>query len=180
MKRKYIQPAIIICVVFTALYFGLRLFHLMQLQMFTDEAIYTRWSQIARFDPNWRFISLTDGKQPSFIWLTMITMRFFNEPLLAGRMVSVGAGFLSMIGMFFLGKEIFKSTKIGIVSSLLYIVYPMALVYDRMALYDGLVGMFTIWILYLEILLVRSPPPMTIPRMSAISSRTLLTRRISR
>lgn len=129
----------------------------MSLPLFTDEAIYVRWSQIARYDPSWRFISLTDGKQPLFVWLTMTVMRIIQDPLLAGRLVSVGAGLVSLIGLFFLGRELFKNVWVGIVSSVLYLVFPMALVYDRMALYEALVGAFAIWSLYFELLLIRKP-----------------------
>lgn len=136
-------------------YFFTRLYNLLLMPLFTDEAIYIRWSQIARYDAAWRFISLTDGKQPTFVWLTMILMKFVSNPLLAGRLVSVGAGLLTMIGLFFLAREIFKNKTIGMISSFLYLVFPMALVYDRMALYDSLVGTFAVWSLYLEVLLVR-------------------------
>ncbi|MDP3988160.1 MAG: glycosyltransferase family 39 protein [Candidatus Levybacteria bacterium] len=136
-------------------FFGTRIFRIETLPLFTDEAIYTRWSQIARYDAAWRFISLTDGKQPLFVWFDMVFMRFIKDPLLAGRAVSVMAGFFSMIGLFFLGREVFKNKWIGIITSLLYLIFPFALVYDRMALYDSLVGTFAIWVLYLEILLIR-------------------------
>ncbi len=148
--------------VFIALFFGIsvlfflfRLYNIMSLPIFTDEAIYIRWAQIAKNDASWRFISLVDGKQPSFVWLTMVVIRFVEEPLLSGRLVSVGAGFATMIGLFFLGRELFKNTWIGILSSFMYLIYPMALVYDRMALYESLVGTFAVWSLYLGILLVR-------------------------
>ncbi|RJQ25318.1 hypothetical protein C4577_05955 [Candidatus Parcubacteria bacterium] len=146
---------LIIFAIFTVLYFFTRLFNVMALPIFTDEAIYTRWSQIARYDAAWRFISLTDGKQPLFVWINMILMRFISDPLLAGRLVSVGAGFFTMIGMFFLSSEIFKNKKIGIIGSFLYLVFPFSLVYDRMALYDSLVACFAVWSLYLEVLLIR-------------------------
>lgn len=147
---------LIIAVGIVALYFFTRLYNIMHLPIFTDEAIYVRWAQIAKQDANWRFISLVDGKQPSFTWITMVLLKFIHEPLLAGRIVSVIAGFFSMIGLFFLGNEVFKNTKIGIISSLVYVLYPMALVYDRMALYDSLVGTFAVWGLLFIILLVRS------------------------
>ena len=139
---------------FIVLYFATRLYNIMSLPIFTDEAIYTRWSQIARFDPNWRFISLTDGKQPSFVWLDMVVMRFTQDPLLAGRLVSVSAGFATMIGLYFLGRTLFNK-KVGLIASLLYIFYPFALVYDRMALYDSLVAMFYTWSLVFIIYLVK-------------------------
>lgn len=138
------------------LYLFSRFYSILALPIFTDEAIYIRWAQIAKQDANWRFISLTDGKQPMFIWLMMISLRFIQDPLLAGRVVSVGAGLLTLIGMYFLGREAFKSSKIGLISSASYVVFPMSLVYDRMALYDSLVGAFAVWGLHLIILLVRT------------------------
>ena len=91
-----------------------------------------------------------------FIWLMMISLRFIQDPLLAGRVVSVGAGLLTLIGIYFLGRELFKSKSIGLISSALYVFFPMSLVYDRMALYDSLVGSFAVWGLLLIILLVRT------------------------
>lgn len=140
---------------FILVYFVLRIYNILSLPIFTDEAIYLRWAQIARFDANWRFISLTDGKQPMFVWLTMIVMKFISDPLLSGRLVSVFAGLFSLIGIFFLAREIFKNLWVGIIASFLYLIYPMALVYDRMALYDSLGGTFSIWSLFLAVLLVR-------------------------
>lgn len=140
----------------TGLYFTSRIYLLGDFPIFTDEAIYVRWAQIAKNDAVWRFISLTDGKQPMFVWIAMILMRFFDDPLVAGRMVSVLSGFFSMAGLFFVGKTLFNNTKVGVLSSFLYAIYPFALVYDRMALYDSLVGAFTVWSLYFSILLVKN------------------------
>lgn len=139
----------------TAVYFVLRLICLTALPIFTDEAIYIRWAQIGSRDAAWRFISLTDGKQPLFTWLMMASVRLFQDPLVAGRVVSVVAGFGSLIGLFLLGTELFRKKTIGLVASLLYVLSPFALVYDRLALYDSLVATFFIWNLYLAILLVR-------------------------
>src|SRR3990167_1466866 len=78
---------IIAGVAIIGLYFFTRLLNILDLPIFTDEAIYVRWSQIAEQDANWRFISLTDGKQPSFVWIAMIVMKFVSDPLLSGRLV---------------------------------------------------------------------------------------------
>lgn len=139
----------------SVVYFFLRLVQILNVPMFTDEAIYTRWSQIALQDSTERFISLTDGKQPLFVWINMFFMRFIHDPLLSGRSVSVMAGFLTMIGLFFLSKELFKKSWIGIGAMILYMLYPFALVYDRLAIYDSLVGTFYIWSLYVAILLIK-------------------------
>ena len=61
-----------------ALYFFTRLTNLTLLPIFTDEAIYIRWSQIGALDANWRFISLVDGKQPMFTWIMMVLFRLFD------------------------------------------------------------------------------------------------------
>lgn len=137
------------------IYFFLRFYHLLSLPIFTDEAIYVRWAQIAQQDSAQRFISLTDGKQPLFIWFAGFIMKFIHEPLLAARMVSVLAGFGTMLGLYFLGKELFKNRYIGLISAALYVVYPFGLVYDRMALYDSLVGTFYVWSLYVGIVLTK-------------------------
>lgn len=152
--KKYLLE-IFVAVILIIIFFFTRFYNILALPIFTDEAIYIRWAQIAKNDAAWRFISLTDGKQPLFVWLTMITMKFVYDPLLAGRLVSVGAGFASSVGLFFLAKELFKNRWIGILSSFLYVMFPMSLVYDRIALYDSLVGTFAVWGLYIAILLIR-------------------------
>ncbi|MDP2638381.1 MAG: glycosyltransferase family 39 protein [Candidatus Levybacteria bacterium] len=152
--KKY-KLELLVLIFLIVVYLISRFYSILSLPIFTDEAIYVRWAQIAKQDASWRFISLTDGKQPLFIWLMMVSLRFVQDPLLAGRIVSVGAGLSTLIGMFFLGREIFKNNKIGLISSALYVVFPMSLVYDRIAIYDSLVGMFAIWSLFLIVLLVR-------------------------
>lgn len=144
---------IVIGIIFV--YLATRLINVTSFPIFTDEAIYIRWSQIGSRDAAWRFISLVDGKQPLYTWIAMVLMRFVSDPVLAGRLVSVFAGLGSLVGIFFLGWEVFASTRIGIIASILYLISPFALVYDRMALYDSLVTMFSIWNLYGAILLVR-------------------------
>lgn len=148
---KEITAALIIVILF----FIVRLPFILSLPIFTDEAIYLHWAQVALHDSNQRFISLTDGKQPLYIWITVVVMKFITDPLLAGRLVSLGAGFITLIGIFVLTRELFKNRYIGLIASLLYAIYPFAIVYDKMALYDSLVGTFFVWGLYLTILLVR-------------------------
>src|SRR3989344_8241289 len=101
----------LILLLVAGLFFLTRLTHIMSLPIFTDEAIYVRWSQIARQDAAWRHISLTDGKQPLFIWIAMNIMRIVDDPLFASRLVSVLAGFGTLIGIFFLSLEIFKKKR---------------------------------------------------------------------
>lgn len=153
LKKHFVLLASALLIAF---YFFTRVYNLLGIPMFTDEAIYIRWAQIAGNDAAWRFISLTDGKQPMFVWIAMILMRFFDDPLVAGRVVSVLAGFFSMCGIFLVTNTLFKNKYISLLASLFYILLPFSLVYDRMALYDSLVSMFIIWGLYVQILFVRN------------------------
>ncbi|KKU74843.1 MAG: hypothetical protein UX99_C0005G0003 [Candidatus Amesbacteria bacterium GW2011_GWB1_47_26] len=49
----------------------LRFWNLNSLPIFADEAIYVRWSQVMRAESSLRFLPLSDGKQPLFMWLTI-------------------------------------------------------------------------------------------------------------
>lgn len=151
---KY-KKEIFAAIALIAVYFVSRLIFLGSFPIFTDEAIYVRWSQIASNDASWRFISLTDGKQPMLIWVAMILVKLFDDALVATRIVSVIAGFFTLIGIWFLTWELFKNRTTAFLSSFIYICYPFAVVYDRMAIYDSTVTAFAIWAIYLSILLVR-------------------------
>src|SRR3990167_3465310 len=80
-------------------YFASRVYHLTQIPVFVDEAIYIRWSQVMRAEPSLRFLPLSDGKQPLFMWLTMPALKFIADPLFAGRIVSVVAGLFTLLGL---------------------------------------------------------------------------------
>lgn len=152
--RKH-RTEIIVFTSITFLFFFSRLYRIASLPIFTDEAIYIRWAQVGSFDASTRFASLTDGKQPLFIWLTTLLMQVVHSPLAAGRLISVASGFFTLVGLFFLSRELFKNTWIGLLSSALFVFFPMSLVYNRMALYESLLGAFMVWSAYFEVLLVR-------------------------
>ncbi len=156
--RKYLLEVISFPLLLIA-FFATRLTNLMSLPIFTDEAIYTRWAQIAKQDSNWRFISLTDGKQPSFIWAESFMMKFVEDSLLSGRLVSVFSGLLVCVGIYFLTREIFSKEKnvrwISISALIFTVFFPFLLVYDRLAIYESMTAAFFVWALYLQVLLVR-------------------------
>ena len=124
------------------LYFLTRLINLEQLPIFNDEGIYIHWAKVAWHDASWRFISLTDGKQPLQTWGTIPFLKLFpNNALVGGRLFSVATGFMGLTGMitllfYFFGK---RAAKIG---GLLYIFIPYFLFYDRIAMVDSGVNAF--------------------------------------
>lgn len=142
--------------VFTGVFIATRLPNLTSLPIFTDEAIYIRWSQIGMRDANWRFISLTDGKQPMFTWVMMVLLRLIRlDPLFVGRLTSVVAGFATIWGIWLLAHELFRNKRVAWMAAFFYLIIPFTLWYDRMALYDSMVSTFSVWSLYLAVLLVR-------------------------
>lgn len=151
---KY-KKEIIAAIGIVILFFISRIILIGNFPIFTDEAIYVRWTQIAANDASWRFISLTDGKQPMLVWIGMIFLKLFNDPLVAVRMVSGFAGFATLIGLFLLSYELFRNRLVSFLTALIYVVYPFAVVYDRLALYDSIVAAFAIWAIYFSVLLVR-------------------------
>ena len=136
----------------TLAFFATRLINLTLIPIFTDEAIYLRWGQIALGDPRWRFISLVDGKQPLLIWLFLPALKVIADPLVAGRFVSVLAGFFGMLGMAIFSWYMVRTLKAFTIGGLMYLVIPIFLVYDRLALYDTLVTTIGIWALFLSYL----------------------------
>lgn len=133
-----------------------RLINLEKFPIFTDEGIYIRWAKVAWHDATWRFISLTDGKQPLQTWGTIPFLKLFPEnPILAGRLFSVTSGFGALFGIFVLLFYLFGK-KAAYWGSFFYLFTPYFLFYDRMALVDSAVNTSAIWILFLSILLIKT------------------------
>ncbi|MFC1790306.1 ArnT family glycosyltransferase [Patescibacteria group bacterium] len=144
----------LICsLVILTLFFGLRLINLKGLPVFADEAIYLRWAQVMRSEPTLRFLPLSDGKQPLYMWLVMVGLRLITDPILCGRLVSVLSGFGSLVGLSFLTWFLFKDKKIVMVVAFLYTILPFYVFFDRIGLVDSLLLMLSIWFYLLAVLL---------------------------
>lgn len=156
IKKRFSKKDVVFLILLLALFFLTRLVNLDKFPIFTDEGIYIRWAKVAWHDATWRFISLTDGRQPLQTWATIPFMKLFpNNLLLAGRLFSVATGFFALTGIFSLCLYLFNK-KTAYIASILYIITPSFLFYDRMALADSAVAAFSIWILFLSILLIRT------------------------
>ncbi len=135
-----------------ALALVLRIVNLTYLPIFGDEAIYIRWAQVMGAEPGLRFLPLLDGKQPFFMWVLMFLVRRFADPLFIGRLTSVFYGMGTLIGIFALSFYLFKSKKIAFVASLFWAISPYSVFYDRLALVDSMLTMFTVWTLFFGVL----------------------------
>lgn len=151
---KYRKDFIVFAAV-AVLYFALRLPNLTIQPIFADEAIYIRWAQIMKAEPTLRFVSLSDGKTPLFMWAMTPMFKIFDDPLFAGRFLSVLSGFMTMTGLFFLARRVFNKA-ISYWTILLYAACPYAVFFDRMALVDSMLAAFTVWVIYFSIWLLKS------------------------
>ncbi|MEK7472743.1 MAG: phospholipid carrier-dependent glycosyltransferase [Patescibacteria group bacterium] len=123
----------------------IRIVNLTILPIFVDEAIYVRWAQVMAIEPTLRFLPLSDGKQPLYMWILMFLIKYFSDPLFIGRLVSVMTGMGTAVGVFVFSYVLFKNKFVSLISLLLYILSPFIFFFDRMALVDSMLSMFGIW-----------------------------------
>src|SRR3989338_9774502 len=100
IKKRVSKQDVLLCAVLLTLFVASRVIHLTQLPIFTYEAIYIHWAKLAWKDASWRFVSLTDGRQPLQTWATIGLLKLFDDPLFAGRMFGVLSGVFSFVGFF--------------------------------------------------------------------------------
>ena len=136
-------------------YFVLATLNLTRLPIFVDEALYLRWAQIAWHDASWRFISLTDGKQPLYIWFVIPFLKLIQDPLMAGRMASVVAGVGTILGLGYLGWLV-KDKRTGFYAMLLAILSPYLFFYYRFGVMESLLVASIIWVSNFSVLLART------------------------
>ena len=117
-----------------------RLINLSALPMVSDEGTYITWGVRALHatgTSEW-LASLEDGKQPLLPWLMVPLLAVIEDRLIAGRLVSTLTGLLNLYLVWRLTQRLFGLVPAWIAGAL-YIAAPIALVHDRMALYDSLV-----------------------------------------
>jgi len=146
----------ILLVIPLLLFFFFRLVNLNIIPIFADEAIYIHWAQIAWHDHTQRFISLTDGKPPLHTWLMIPWLKIISDPLIAGRLLSVTAGLLTLVGIYLIIKEVFND-KTAFIAVFLTAISPFLVFYDRLAVADSLLTAFGVWSFYLGLQLINKP-----------------------
>lgn len=139
-----------------AIGFLLRIYNLNTQPIFADEAIYIRWAQVMRAEPTLRFLPLSDGKPPLFMWVMIPFLKIISDPLIAGRLVSVLCGLVTILGVFVATYILSKSKLLSVISSFIYAIVPFSLFFDRMALADSMLSMFGIWVFAIGILVVQT------------------------
>ena len=156
LKKNVTKKDIAAIIVLILLFLSVRLINLDKWPQFSDEGIYINWAKVAWKDASWRFISVTDGRQPLQTWATIPFLKLFSpNDLFAGRMFAVASGFAGFIGMFVLLFYLWGK-KAAYIGALLYIFLPYLVFYERIALVDAAVNAGFIWILLFSFILVRT------------------------
>lgn len=122
-----------------------RFINLNKLPVFADESIYVRWAQVMKAETSLRFLPLSDGKQPLYMWSIIPVFKIISDPLIAGRLVSAVFGVLGIIGVGILTYLMFNNRRQSIIAAFLYAVLPYTVFFSRMALVDTMLSTFIIW-----------------------------------
>jgi 4-amino-4-deoxy-L-arabinose transferase-like glycosyltransferase len=154
-NRRLLGQFLLGLFILLAAFLVVRLYRLDSLPVFVDEAIYVRWSQVMRAEPTLRFLPLSDGKQPLYMWLSIPFLKLISDPLVAGRVVSVLSGVGTVVGLALFGWLLTGKYRWGLLAGAVYLVLPFAHFFDRMALADGLLSLFGVWSLLLGWLLTQ-------------------------
>jgi 4-amino-4-deoxy-L-arabinose transferase-like glycosyltransferase len=158
MKKflKEWKTTIVLAVLVFILALGLRAYNLDVIPVFGDEAIYLRWSQVMRAEPTLRFLPLSDGKQPLFMWTVIPFFKILSDPLIAGRLVSALTGIVTTVGVFGLSYLLLNNKKTALAAAALYAISPFSVFFDRLALADSMLNAFAVWTLFFAIISART------------------------
>lgn len=137
-----------------ALYFASRLVALNSIPIFIDEAIHIDWarpSALTLMPPDPSF----DGKWLS-IKLFGLVMRLPGlNSVLATRLLVAILGLAAALAIYLIGRELYSRIA-GAIGALIYVVLPFTVIYNSLALCDGVQLAFGAWAIFAAVRVVRS------------------------
>ena len=142
-------------VVLVGLYLASRLFALTALPMFLDERIYLRWAYWITQGRRLQ-VPFVAGKGLS-VWVLAAVTPHTANPLLAGRLLTVAVGILTLVAVHRLAARLTGDVRVADLAAVFYIVCPFTLFHDRMVLADPYLSAFTAWTLLLSLRLRDTP-----------------------
>lgn len=123
---------------------------------FHDEALYAHWALLGLENPGDRFISLSNAKEPLYIWVDTVLMYLGAGPWTAVRLTSTLSGLVTMVMCGLVGREL-GGRRVALTASALAALVPIFVVHDVIGIMDPLATAFVATALYLQIRLARSP-----------------------
>lgn len=131
-----------------------RLSSIESMPIFTDEAFDITTGQEVR-DGN-ILSPLQKGYAPIYFWINSLFLSLPLHPLLVSRLASVSYGLASMLILYMVAKTLW-TTSAANWSTLLFVVSPMFLFYQRQAILDSSVLFFSLCIAYSAVYYVKHP-----------------------
>ncbi len=126
-------------IIYVVVFLIMRLKNIDTFPLFIDEIAHIFLADIT-LDGN-VFAGLHETHKQIYIWLVALSFLLFNDPIYVARVVSVLAGLISAGICYKLTNMFYPERKIGYLAALFYLVSPFAVLFDRMALADGLQSM---------------------------------------
>ncbi len=139
-----------------AVYLATRLSFIGRFPYFVDEGIYANWIAQGAASTHQLFISQTLARGPLQPWLAIGWVKLGFNPLIAGRLVSVTSGLLTIGVVGLLGRRL-GGAAVGWAAAALCVVIPFFVVYDGIGYYEPLVTLIMASALYLQFELARRP-----------------------
>lgn len=134
-------------ILIASLYFFTRGIQLLEMPIFIDEATFLGMARAIIQNPLSPFVSLSHGHQPLHSWLLVLSSLLFSDPLVGGRIVSVLAGFGSLLGLWLVGR--LYGLRVGAsFASFSFVFSPLFLLHDRLAIKDSFLACVAIWFFY--------------------------------
>ena len=149
------DPRCVRWVVLLGLYLASRLVALTALPMFLDERIYLRWAYWITQGRRLQ-VPFVAGKGLS-VWVLAAVTPHAADPLLAGRLLTVAVGILTLVAVHRLAARLTGDVRVADLAALFFIVCPFTLFHDRMVLTDPYLSAFTAWTLLLALRLAGTP-----------------------
>ncbi len=102
-------------------------------------------------------------------------IKFFRDPLSAGRIASCFAGLLSFLGTVLIARDL-KDTKLGALTGFFYVICPFCLWYDRIAITEGLLLALFVFAVFFAIRAANSSSPLYFVLTGVFFGLALLTK----
>jgi hypothetical protein len=160
------------------LYLVSRLSLLAAWPIFFDEAHYTLSALLIGRDPlhTSPFIEVAYwGVPPLFTWIAAPLTRLVSDPLLACRLTSAGIGACGLLGIWKCARAV-GGPAVALVAAAGYVLCPFVLIYNRMALVDGLLATISTFALLAAMRLAREPGVRTAVPLGACCMAAIFTK----
>ena len=151
-SRAPLVVAAAICVAYVAT----RFLFIHRFPYFLDEGTYAVFSNRAAHATKDLFYSFTIGREPLMFWVGIPWIKLGVNPLVAVRVVSAIAGFLTLVCVGLLARRL-GGLAAGLAAAALCVVLPFFLVHDGIGIIEPLVTLVMAAALYLQVEFARRP-----------------------